>query len=484
MSLLLDNFWECVTSHGDYPAIKENEMEITYSSLQAKANSVTITLMAQGVQGGDSVILGLEPSINAIAAMIGIMQLGAAYVPIDMRAPIERNLLIIADCKPKLALFQNKDLLHFGRLCPSFDIETLLNETTDSNSKLSPIINSPEEVCYIIYTSGTTGKPKGVPISQENLYALLAATEEKFKFATNDRSVLYHSMAFDFSVWEIWTMLAYGGCLYIPNLNQRLNAEAFSNFLSDNKITFLNQTPTSFRLNAPFIISLGQKRSSLRAVVFGGERLDMGLLRDWSKEFSLDTVAMINMYGITETTIHSSYFRIHDSDLTRIDSPIGKILNSLKYIIREFDGTHHDRIGELLLSGLQVTKGYFKNPDLTTERFVMLNEQLYYCTGDLVYNSLDGNLIYCGRLDDQLSINDHRVETGEIISTFVYGGCENELTILPQQSEFGPLLVCYFVASHAEEKKIRQELRCIANERLPVYMRPNKYIRVKKYQEL
>ncbi|MEM9524685.1 MAG: AMP-binding protein, partial [Pseudomonadota bacterium] len=329
----IDGFRNHAETRPNSPALRDGRSEITYRGLQTRADAVSSTLRAHGVVAGDRVALGLEPGGDLIAAMIGILQLGAAYVPVDPRAPKRRNRMILQDCAPRLALLDRGVEAGTDGVCPVIN-------PMDATDAIGSAVDRPqaawtaETTAYVIYTSGTTGRPKGVPVSHGSMRALFAATETAFHFGPDDRGVLYHSHAFDFSVWEIWSMLAYGGCLCIPDYRQKTTASEFADFLAVHRITVLNQTPSSFGLNAPEIVALGAEKTALRVVVFGGERLNMALLQSWVEAFPLDRVAMINMYGITETTVHSSCYRVRRTDLNRTDSPIGQMLPGFQTRLR------------------------------------------------------------------------------------------------------------------------------------------------------
>ena len=366
---LMGRFFANARSQPQLWAVRSDQYNLTYGELAQLAGRVSEHLLFMGVGFGGLVAIGMNPTPALIVAMLGIMRTGAAYVPIDIHAPETRNAFILNDSKVKVFLGDRTSMETYGREDKAYsflEITSLLQKEKYSEDYdfdwLLDFEFSFDNFAYVIYTSGTTGKPKGVPISYANLQALFQAAENYFSFLPSDRGVLYHSYAFDFSVWEIWTMLGYGGCLTIPDYFQKTNAKIFANFLVNQKITFLNQTPTSFSVNSAEIIALIINRLkclSLRCVVFGGERLNMTLLESWGQQFGFDDIALVNMYGITETTVHATYHRITQSDLGSTDSIIGRPLDGFEFSIRAFNGNDRE-VGELLLSGPPGCEGIFK----------------------------------------------------------------------------------------------------------------------------
>lgn len=467
---VLNGFRSHLVQAPDRVAVRDALGDTSYGALAARSDEISAFLLAQGVGPRDRVMLGHIPGAELIAAMIGILQVGAAYVPVDLQAPDRRNLLIARQADPCFALVPTPGIAGIDGICPVAAIDDIPAARLDRRA-LPPV--EPRMVAYIIFTSGTTGVPKGVPITHGNLAALLRATEEAFRFGPEDRGVLYHSHAFDFSVWEIWSMLAYGGCLCIPGPGEKLGAD-FARYVADQRITVLNQTPTAFSVNGTEILALGRAALQLRCVVFGGERLTPAALRGWAGVIPLSEVALINMYGITETTVHSTLHRIRPDDLGRTASPIGTVLEGFTARLLPTDPHGPAAVGELLLAGPQVSRGYLGRPDLTEERFLEQDGMRFYRTGDLV-ERVPGGFLFRGRVDDQLAINGHRVETGEIESVLLANGPVRDLAVVVEETASGPLLVCF---CREADPAARKALRRVAVAHLPVYMRPNKYIPV------
>lgn len=466
---VLEKFERVASGAPDSVAIHDLAGDTTYAALAERANHISQFLTERGVGPGDRVIVGHVPGSALISAMIGIMQIGAAYIPVDLAAPDARNLLIAKEAGPGYALLPDTALAEISDICAKCAIDDI--PVTASATQPAIAVDA-ATVAYIIFTSGTTGVPKGVQITHGNLAALFDATQGMFEFGPHDRSVLYHSYAFDFSVWEIWSMLCYGGCLFVPEQNDKIGVN-FARYLRDHEISVLNQTPSAFAVNSPEMIKNGPEAYKLRTVIFGGERLNPPLLAPWAKVFPLADVALINMYGITETTIHTTFYRICEDDLGRLVSPIGDVLDGFETRVVVHEDGGDPAIGELLLAGPQVAVGYLDRPEITEERFFVEDGVRFYQTGDLVERLETGGFLYRGRVDDQLAINGHRVETGEIEAALFSDSHVLDLTIIVEDSDFGPLLVCFYVA---EIDGMQRRLRSAANKNLPVYMRPNKYV--------
>ncbi|WP_190127217.1 amino acid adenylation domain-containing protein, partial [Streptomyces inusitatus] len=278
----------------------------------------------------------------------------------------------------------------------------------------------PSHPAYVIYTSGSTGRPKGVVVPQGNVVRLFGATESWFGFGPGDVWTLFHSYAFDFSVWELWGPLLYGGRLVVVSFEVSRSPVDFLSLLVAERVTVLCQTPSAFAQ------LVGVERESsvvggglcLRLVVFGGEALEPGVLWDWVDRHPVGVVRLVNMYGITETTVHVTYAPLGEEVVGR--GVIGVPVPGLRVYV--LDGglrpVPPGVVGELYVSGGQLARGYVNRPGLTAGRFVAdpfggLGSRMYR-SGDLARWSVDGVLEFAGRVDDQVKVRGFRVELGEI----------------------------------------------------------------------
>lgn len=473
---LLNRFFEMADKYPQGIAIKQSEKSMSYLELKRWVIAIAGALRECKVCVGDYVAVEVTPSAELIATLLAVQAVGAAYVPLDKKAPIERNQRIISDAKPVMIIGDMDSPNHKGYRCEN--IYTLLEISTDVSFYDA---SSLQNVAYIIYTSGTTGKPKGVPITHGNLQALFAVTENFYNFNEKDVVLLYHSYAFDFSVWEIWSVLGYGGKLVIPDEQTKVIPERLAWLIKEEGITLLNQTPTAFSVNADKLCQFKHGELSLRFIIFGGERLNFQTLKKWHKHFGLSSPLLVNMYGITETTVHASWHVINERDLTESVSNIGNVLSGFDYIVRPLsDDSQNNNSGELLLSGSQVTNGYLSNDD--NGKFIWLENnglsRRYYCSGDVVKHNHIGELIYLGRCDQQVKINGYRIEIGEIESVLAQQEDVIDISVIAAHSPMhGHHLICFYTTSVTSER-VTEQLRSLAKVALPVYMRPMRYRKI------
>lgn len=469
-------FWAVSWKYPQRVAVKDSNHEISYGELRDWMLRIVQVMKNEGVHAGDRIAIELPPDAGLIASILAVQFIGAAYIPLDRNAPVARNSLILNDSLPRMIINESGHSNFDGFQAKS--LYQMLSVSVIANSLLNAAV--PEGTAYIIYTSGTTGNPKGVPITHANLRALFRATETVFKFNKDDSTVLFHSCAFDFSVWEMWSVLAYGGKLVIPDNETRLTPGKLAQLVHDQQITLLNQTPGAFSVNAPRLCQFPKGALALRFVVFGGERLNFQMIRQWQQHFGLTSPLLVNMYGITETTVHSSWHIIRDDDLEHSESIIGKLLPGFDYLIRPLDESNqHSGYGELLLCGPQVTPGYLNQNNETNGKFIFVKKnnitERYYCTGDLVQDNFAGALFYMGRCDQQVKINGYRIEIGEIESVLARHESIIDISVITSHSEIlGHHLVCCFASSDNKTAVIEQ-LHKLAKESLPFYMRPVRY---------
>ncbi|WP_188047588.1 non-ribosomal peptide synthetase [Vibrio vulnificus] len=411
---------------------------LTYGELNAQANQLARAIRSQylATQGHELlpdtlIALYFERSLEMVVSILAVLKAGGAYVPMSPEAPDVRLAHILEDTQAPMVLTQAAqvstlepvlNVLACAPLLLPVDIDTVLRELESDNLVA---MSGPQDLAYVIYTSGSTGNPKGVLNTHNNAVRLFRSTDADFSFGCDDTWVLFHSYTFDFSVWELWGALLHGGRLIVPTEAQRKDAEVFTSLLAEQRVTVLNQTPTAFNALTPYAVPQLDKLS-LRSVVFGGEALKFSDLKPWFEAGAGESVAFINMYGITETTVHVTYKAINASELDLPSSNIGRPINDLRaYVLSPQQqllpvGTP----GELYIGGAGVARGYLNRPELTEERFIanpFASEEdkrngydRLYRSGDLVRWLSDGNLEYLGRNDFQVKIRGYRVELGEI----------------------------------------------------------------------
>ncbi|MEH2284995.1 MAG: amino acid adenylation domain-containing protein [Nostoc sp.] len=481
---LVSAFDNTANKYSENPAVQFNKITLTYAELNAKANRLAHYLQSQGVQPGTRVGLCLERSENVIIAILGILKAGAAYVPLDPNSPSARLQLILQDSGILVLISEDSILSELtNKEIVAFTLKSIEKELSKQPDTSPPIYLQPEFPAYIIYTSGSAGTPKGCVVTHANAIRLMRSTEAWFGFNEQDIWTLFHSFAFDFSVWELWGALLYGGKVIIVPFWLSRWPESFREFLTTEKVTVLNQTPCAFnQLIRADEASVG--KLALRYVIFGGEALDLPSLRPWLERYGDKTPRLINMYGITETTVHVTYRPISQSDLSKNRaSVIGTEIPDLQlYLLDEKLEPVADGLrGEIYVAGAGVTSGYLNRPALTAERFLPnpFAEGRLYRSGDLARRLPNGDLEYLGRIDRQVKIRGFRIELGEIQTALTSHFQVREALILTDEWEEENRLIAYYVPgeSHPNTNELRQYLKT----KLPDYMVPAAYISLEAF---
>ncbi|EMH1552861.1 pyoverdine non-ribosomal peptide synthetase PvdD, partial [Pseudomonas aeruginosa] len=325
--------------------------------------------------------------------------------------------------------------------------------------------------------------PKGTLLTHRNALRLFSATEAWFGFDERDVWTLFHSYAFDFSVWEIFGALLYGGCLVIVPQWVSRSPEDFYRLLCREGVTVLNQTPSAFKQLMAVACSadMATQQPALRYVIFGGEALDLQSLRPWFQRFGDRQPQLVNMYGITETTVHVTYRPVSEADLKGgLVSPIGGTIPDLSWYIldRDLNPVPRGAVGELYIGRAGLARGYLRRPGLSATRFVPnpfpggAGERLYR-TGDLARFQADGNIEYIGRIDHQVKVRGFRIELGEIEAALAGLAGVRDAVVLAHDGVGGTQLVGYVVADSAEDaERLRESLRESLKRHLPDYMVP------------
>ena len=460
-----------------------DEQRLSYGELNARANRLAHCLIARGVGADVPVGLALERSLDMLVGLLAILKAGGAYLPLDPAAPEERLAHILDDSGVRLLLTQ-RHLLE--RLPRQAGVEVLAIDglVLDGYAESDPLPTlSADNLAYVIYTSGSTGKPKGTLLTHRNALRLFSATEAWFGFDERDVWTLFHSYAFDFSVWEIFGALLYGGRLVIVPQWVSRSPEDFYRLLCREGVTVLNQTPSAFKQLMAVACSadMATQQPALRYVIFGGEALDLQSLRPWFQRFGDRQPQLVNMYGITETTVHVTYRPVSEADLEGgLVSPIGGTIPDLSWYIldRDLNPVPRGAVGELYIGRAGLARGYLRRPGLSATRFVPnpfpggAGERLYR-TGDLARFQADGNIEYIGRIDHQVKVRGFRIELGEIEAALAGLAGVRDAVVLAHDGVGGTQLVGYVVADSAEDaERLRESLRESLKRHLPDYMVP------------
>jgi amino acid adenylation domain-containing protein len=468
--------------------------EISYEGLNRAADRFAHALIAMK-QGGEAarntiVAIYLDRSIAMVSAMLGVVKAGCAYLPIDPTYPAARVVQTLEDASPAVIITDRR--LAAG--LPPLQANILLIEETASGldsepeRDLEPPVHSADDLAYVMYTSGSTGKPKGVLVTHRNVMRLMTETEHWFHFDENDVWTMFHSFAFDFSVWEIWGPLLTGGKLVIVPFEITRSTEEFYALLSEQRVTVLNQTPSAFSLidqveQAGAVLPL-----ALRLVIFGGEALQYRALRNWFRRHGDQRPQLVNMYGITETTVHVTYRVVTEGDArNEVDSLIGEPIPDLQIHLLDPDGhpVADGEEGEICIGGGGVAREYLNRPELTAQRFVpdtfSAEGGLLYRSGDLARRRADGELVYLGRNDHQVKINGFRIELGEVEAAIAeYPGVRQVYVIAHADHTGRQRLAAYFVAESGVAITAHT-LREFLSARSPAQMIPAFYIQMEQF---
>lgn len=485
-------FEEQVERAPDAVAVVFEDQHLTYTELNARANQLAHYLHSQGV--GPDVLVGIcvERSLELIVGLLGILKAGGAYVPLDPTYPKKRLAHMLVDSSISVLITQERLLdslpKHSAKvICLDKDWQALMADYGITNPISS---HQPENLAYVIYTSGSTGKPKGAGITHANVTRLFKATQDWYHFAPEDTWSLFHSFSFDFSVWEIWGALVYGGRLVIISYLMSRSPQEFYKLLVQEHITILNQTPSAFRQ----LIAAEQETGldsnlSLRLVIFGGEALEIQSLGPWFELHGDQRPELVNMYGITETTVHVTYHPIRHSDLeATTGSMIGQPIPDLAiYLLdRQQNLVPIGVPGEVCVGGAGLARGYLNRPDLTAEKFIPNSFSgapgaRMYKTGDLARYLLDGSIEYLGRIDNQVKIRGFRIELGEIEAVLAALPEVSEVVILAREDTPGDKrLVAYLVMQAEHVMPGAAELKSKLSQFLPEYMLPAHFMQLEQ----
>ncbi|WP_367616520.1 amino acid adenylation domain-containing protein [Pseudomonas farsensis] len=451
---------------------------LSYDQLNRRANQWAHRLIELGV--GPDVLVGVavQRSLDMVVGLLAVLKAGGAYLPLDPQYPEDRLAYMIEDSGIELVLSQGEVA---GQLPLPATMRCLLLEDAPQGLPDSDpqVATGPDNLAYVIYTSGSTGKPKGTLLAHRNVLRLFSATEHWFGFTGDDVWSLFHSYAFDFSVWELFGALLYGGRVVVVAQDVSRSPEDFYQLLCAEGVTVLNQTPSAFKALMPVACEAASASNALRHVVFGGEALDVYSLRPWFERFGDCQPQLINMYGITETTVHVTYRPISLADLGQAaSSPIGEPIADLSWYLLDADLNPVPKgcVGELYVGQAGLARGYLNRAALTATRFVAdpfgpAGARLYR-TGDLARNRADGVIEYIGRIDHQVKIRGFRIELGEIEARLQQQPEVRDALVLAEDGQLVGYVVTQEVVVSEQQGALRDHLRMALRGHLPDYMVP------------
>ncbi|WP_069868466.1 non-ribosomal peptide synthetase [Streptomyces malaysiensis] len=453
---------------------------LTYGALAEAKNELASALRAAGVGPGTRVAVAVPRSLEQVVALVAVVTAGGAYVPLDLAHPDERLEYILADSAPQVVLVDGEQRDRFIRMLDRAGVSAQVLVRGDEPPAGDTTGPEPgwHDPAYVIYTSGSTGRPKGVVVPHSSVVTLLANTRPEMDFGPHDVWVQFHSYAFDFAVWELWGALVHGGELLVPEYGLTRSPVDFHRLVRERGVTVLNQTPSAFYQFIEADRHADEPVTTLRRIIFGGEALDPGRLRGWVERYGTGSPELVNMYGITETTVHVTHRVLTDEDFGSGDdvSPIGGPIPGLvTYLLDDrLRPVAPGRVGAIYVAGDQVSLGYLGRPGLTAGRFVADpfagDGSRMYHTGDLARRTLDGDLEFTGRADDQVQLKGFRVELGEVEAAVreLPGVVDAAVTV----ADTGDHLVAHIVG------RVPRDITGPLSAKLPAHMVPGRILPV------
>ncbi|MGH4034895.1 amino acid adenylation domain-containing protein [Actinomycetota bacterium Odt1-20B] len=462
---------------------------LTYGELADAKDELAASLRAAGVGPGRRVAVAVPRSLEQVVALVAVVSAGGAYVPLDLAYPDERLEYVLADAAPQVVLVDRDQRDRFARLLERAGVAARVvvqgdELPLDSAESAPAVAVSPRDPAYVIYTSGSTGRPKGVVVPHSSVVTLLARTRPDMDFGPDDVWVQFHSFSFDFAVWELWGALTHGAELLVPEYGLTRSPVDFHRLVRERGVTVLNQTPSAFYQFIEADRHADEPVTALRRIIFGGEALDLGRLRGWVERHGTGSPELVNMYGITETTVHVTHRVLTDADFGAdgaVDqvSPIGGPIPGLvTYLLDDrLRPVPPGRVGAIYVAGDQVSLGYLGRPGLTAGRFVADpfagDGSRMYHTGDLARRTLDGELEFVGRADDQVQLKGFRIELGEVEAAVreLDGVVDVAVTV----ADSGDHLVAHVVGRVPDDTAALSEA---LSAKLPVHMVPGRVLTV------
>jgi len=479
-------------------------INITYHELNQKACHLGYVLKQEGITAEAIVGVIMERSLEIIIGFLGILKVGGCYLPIDTHYPQERIDYILKDSKVDILLatpgIENKIRINGGlpegvteeaggtprRIIGWIDPDAKLPSNVFFTSHLNPVGTA--NLVYIIYTSGTTGRPKGVMVMHSNLIQLFFNNKNPFDINNRDVWTMFHSHCFDFSVWEMYGALLYGGKLIIISRATARNIRRYLEILDTRQVTVLNQTPSAFYTLLKQEELFPRYKLSVRYVIFGGEALAPGRLKPWKQRYP--NSRLINMFGITETTVHVTFKEITEKEINQNLGNIGRPLPMLSTYI--LDNNLHvvpiGLVGELWVGGKGVARGYLNRPALTADRFIenpyKPGERLYR-SGDLAYFLENGEMVYRGRKDQQVQLRGFRIELGEIENHLLKNKLIKEVVVTARENKDSENYLCAYIVprsanSFSSPLAMVEVLKGYLLKVIPDYMIPSFFVLLNK----
>uniref|UniRef100_UPI0038999820 non-ribosomal peptide synthase/polyketide synthase n=1 Tax=Streptomyces yaizuensis TaxID=2989713 RepID=UPI0038999820 len=480
----------------DAIAVTDGEVQVSYAELDARAERLARHLTDRGVGPEDVVGVLMGRSAELIVAVLAVLKAGGAYLPLDPENPAERieSVLVEAGAVCVVTSVASRHALPVAVpvvLADGSGVDgsgsgsgsgTVGSEADDASGTARRRAVRPDHPAYVIFTSGSTGRPKGVVVPHRNVVALFAAARGVVGFGAGDVWSWFHSLAFDFSVWELWGALLHGGRVVVVPFEVSRSPGEFAGLVVREGVTVLSQTPSAFHqlVGAGAGVGVGAGLGGVRVVVFGGEALESHRLAGWGERLGGGGPRLVNMYGITETTVHVTHVDVSPGPGVSGGSVIGRGLAGLSVVVLDewLRPVPVGVTGELYVSGAQLARGYLGRAGLTGERFVASpfrpGERMYR-TGDRARWSADGRLVFGGRADDQVKIRGFRIEPGEVEAALTAHPDVARAAVVVREDTPGDLrLVGYAIPRDGVVADgLAEVVRGFASDRLPSYMVPS-----------
>ena len=470
-------FEEQVEKAPDNIAVVFKNQKLSYKELNQKSNSLAHSLLKKGIKKGDIIPVIINRSVDLIISIIGIIKIGAIYLPISLETPSERIKYILKDSSSKLILSNNTMITKL--VDDKIDVINLDTFNYNEFPNCNPNVKiNPNDLLYIIYTSGSTGKPKGVKLTHRNLNNLIFSFNKLFGTPTfEDRCLASTNISFDVSIWEFFFTLLSGAQLYLFDDNTITDVFKYCDSIINNKITML-YIPPNILENVFDILYNKPDNKYINKLLLGVEPIKNETVK---KYFSINpNMKIINAYGPTETTICCTAYPVTINNLDKhIILPIGKPLSNLKlYVLDKFHNVVPIGVpGELYVTGDNVSAGYLNNKNITMSHFVNIpfSCNIAYKTGDIVKFNNTGDISFIGRKDNQVKINGHRIELDEIKAIINSFPDITKCVVVVVNKK----LIAYFTA----KKKIAiNNLLSYIQKSLPKYSIPNHLIQLSNFK--
>ena len=475
-------FDEQVARTPDSVAVKCGTLALTYSELNSRANRLAHFLRSRGAGRESLVGVMLDRSADMIVVTLAILKTGAAYMPIDPDYPLERVRFMLGAGRVEHCISCEPHIERLRDVVPNALSLDLNRAEIDSFPSTAPAyVNDPADLAYCIYTSGSTGTPNGVLIQHNNIVRLIMNDPARVKPSAADVWTMFHSYCFDVSVWEMYGALLYGGAVVVVSDEVRKDPALFTRLIIKEGVTVLSQTPSYFYWLVDTLVLRGHSALPVKHVIFAGEALRPALLLPFKQAFP-DT-KLINMYGITETTVHTTYHEVSEAEMEDSASNVGRpIPTTAIYLLDEMRMPVPTRVtGEMYIGGEGLARGYLNRPDRTAERFCPDNVSRQfgarlYKSGDLARYKADATLDYLGRKDHQVKIRGYRVELGEIEAALEQHQGVKQCAVIMRENNAGEKQLTAYVVAAGEAAPAGAQMRSYLQERLPKYMVPGIFV--------